>query len=276
MANRESCDVHILDYFSKREIMYIDFANLTTSGFETNSIYAYLKQSQFMKYDMSTNGTLSISFQVHPFKLYSLFTENNISHEAIVVCRETITASTNYIGLKNGYVNGTLCVKDVDTLSEINGQINDGLFISDNLVIGHQYIITYLQQKTTVNKISFDNLYRKNLFYIQMNTLYKDDSGELIPVYIVSHKASLVKTLDLTFSSNGDPAEITLQFDCLVDENGKCLDIIELTDDNAEIEVPDEVIDYSKNLWTNFDTGNLETDLDIFSVQNDYLYVTSE
>ena len=62
-----------------------------------------------------------------------------------------------------------------------------------------------------------------------MSTLDKNENGELVPVKITAYKASPQRNLELSFSSDGDPAEITITCDALVDDDGNVLDMIELT-----------------------------------------------
>ena len=45
---------------------------------------------------------------------------------------------------------------------------------------------------------------------------------------ITCYKGSPQRKLDLSFASDGDPAEITITLDALVDENGDVLDMIEV------------------------------------------------
>jgi hypothetical protein len=47
---------------------------------------------------------------------------------------------------------------------------------------------------------------------------------------ITCYKGSPQRNLDLSFSSTGDPAEITITLDALMDENEDVLDMIEITD----------------------------------------------
>ena len=48
---------------------------------------------------------------------------------------------------------------------------------------------------------------------------------------ITAYKASPQRSLDLSFSSDGDPAEITITCNALVDDNGNVLDMIEISDE---------------------------------------------
>ena len=63
-----------------------------------------------------------------------------------------------------------------------------------------------------------------------MNTVEKDEEGVLTPYIITAYKASVERNFELSFSSEGDPASITLTFNLLADKNGDVMDIMEDTE----------------------------------------------
>ena len=117
----------------------------------------------------------------------------------------------------------------------IEGTLADKVFTAttdSEIAVGTSYIVGYLEEKTSgVQKVSFNNKKIPKDFFIQMSTLDKNENGELVPMRITAYKASPQRNLELSFSSDGDPAEITITCDALVDENGDVLDMIELTDE---------------------------------------------
>ena len=48
---------------------------------------------------------------------------------------------------------------------------------------------------------------------------------------MTAYKASIQRNFELSFSSEGDPASVTITFDLLEDKNGNVLDMIEDTTD---------------------------------------------
>ena len=103
---------------------------------------------------------------------------------------------------------------------------------ADEIVAETTYVVGYLEEKTTgVKKVSFNNKKTPKDFFIQMSTLDKNEDGELIPMRITAYKASPERKLDLSFSSDGEPAEITITCTCLVDDEGNVMDMIEITDE---------------------------------------------
>ena len=94
------------------------------------------------------------------------------------------------------------------------------------------YVVGYLEEKTSgVKKVSFNNKKTPKDFFIQMSTLDKNENGELIPMRITAYKASPERKLDLSFSSDGEPAEITITCTCLLDDEGNVMDMVEITDE---------------------------------------------
>lgn len=61
----------------------------------------------------------------------------------------------------------------------------------------------------------------------------KDEEGMLTPFVMTAYKASIQRSFDLSFSSEGDPASVTLTFDLMEDKDGNIFDMVELTE-NAE------------------------------------------
>lgn len=238
MANRQCCDLDIRDYKTKAPWMYADFCNTTTMGFSSDATYAMKKGAKCIKFDNPLDGTIAMTFQVHPFKVYAMLSDGEIETSAVIARKENIKATeSGKLTLTNIPVAGTVFVYAEDDFGgvAIEGTVADKEFTAataDEIVLDTTYVVGYLEEKTSgVQKVSFNNKKVPKDFYIQMSTLDKNEQGELIPMRITAYKASPQRSLDLSFSSEGDPAEITITCDCLVDENGDVLDMIEITDE---------------------------------------------
>ena len=68
-----------------------------------------------------------------------------------------------------------------------------------------------------------------------MKTVDKDENGILTPFIMTAYKASIQRNLELSFSSEGDPASVTLTFDLMEDQNGNILDMVEITGDTMSV-----------------------------------------
>ncbi|NBH81966.1 hypothetical protein D7X88_15155 [bacterium C-53] len=233
MANRQCCDLDIRDYKTKAPWMFADFCNTTTMGFSSESTYANKKGQKCIKFDNPLDGTIAMTFQVHPFKVYAMLSDGEIETSAVIARKETITAAADgSITVSNTPVAGTLYVYAEDDFggTAIEGTLSGSTFTADSIKTDSVYTVAYLEEKTSgVQKVSFNNKKIPKNFYIQMSTLDKNENGELVPVKITAYKASPQRNLELSFSSDGDPAEITITCDALVDDDGNVLDMIELT-----------------------------------------------
>lgn len=235
MANRQCCDVHILDYATMKPWMLVDFCNTTTAGFSADAVYANKKGAKDIKFDNPLEGTMKLNFQVHPFQIYALYSDGEIETSALIARRENVTGGTaGKLTLTNTPKAGTVYAVDPDTGKIIEGTVSEKEFTAtttSEIKEGTTYEVSYLEEKTAgVKKISFNNKKIPKDFFIQMETVDKDEKGNLVPVRITAHKASPNRTLDLSFSSDGDPAEIEIELSVLQNEDGDVMDIIEITE----------------------------------------------
>lgn len=237
MANRQCCDLDIRDYKTNEPWMFADFCNTTTAGLTGESVYAMKKGSKAIAFSDPVNGTMTLEFQVHPFKIYSLLSNGEIETNAIVPLREVITASdAGSLTLSSAPVAGSVFVyADGDFAGDaIKGTVADTKFTADEesaIVESAKYEAAYLVEKTTgVKKISFNNKKIPKDYRITMETLDKNEDGDLIPIKITAYKATPQRNLELSFSSAGDPGAVTLTFDILEDHKGNVLDMVEIED----------------------------------------------
>lgn len=235
MANRQCCDVHILDYATMKPWMLVDFCNTTTAGFSADAVYANKKGAKDIKFDNPLEGTMKLNFQVHPFQIYALYSDGEIETSALIARRENVTgAAEGKLTLTNTPKAGTVYAVDPDTGKIIEGTVTEKEFTAtttSEIKEGTTYEVSYLEEKTAgVKKISFNNKKTPKDFFIQMETVDKDEKGNLVPVRITAYKASPNRTLDLSFSSDGDPAEIEIELSVLQNEDGDVMDIIEITE----------------------------------------------
>ena len=238
MANRQCCDLDIRDYKTKAPWLYADFCNTTTMGFSSEPVYANKKGQKCIKFDNPLDGTIAMTFQVHPFKVYAMLSDGEIETSAVITRKETITCATaGSLTLANTPVAGTVFVYAEDDFGgkAIEGTVAEKIFTAttdSELAVGTSYVVGYPENKETgVKKVSFNNKKVPKDFYIQMSTLDRNEDGELVPMRITAYKASPQRSLDLSFSSDGDPAEITITCNALVDDNGNVLDMIEISDE---------------------------------------------
>lgn len=237
MANRQCCDVDIRDYVTKAPWLFADFCNTTTAGFSSDATYAMKKGAKCIAFDNPLEGTISMEFQVHPFKIYSMLSDGEIETEAVVAWREVVEASetTKLTVTKGTPDEGTAFVFAEGDFggTPIASVTVTGKEISGTFTIGTKYEVAYLEtKKSGIKKVTFNNKKIPKYFWCQMSTLDKNENGELVPMRLTCYKGKPVRNLDLSFSSEGDPASIKIELTALEDANGDVLDMIELTDED--------------------------------------------
>lgn len=242
-ANRQVCDVDIRVLKTLMPFLFFDTANTTTTGLSADSVYARAKGSRRIPFANPLEGTLSIEAQVIPFKFYSLLSDGVIETTAAYADTQTIKATEAgklSIAVENGtIVAGTVFAYPEDSFGDesavITGTFADGVFTAAeaaDVVVGTSYKVGYIVNRTSgVKKISFNNKKLPKDYFITMKTVDKDEDGLLTPFIITVYKAAIKRNFELTFSSEGDPASVRIEFDILEDKDGNVVDMLELTDD---------------------------------------------
>ena len=239
-ANRQVCDVDIRELKTKKPFLFFDTANSTTQNISADSVFAMAKGTKRIAFANPLDGTATIEAQVYPFKFYSLMTDGTIEstgsypEKTIIKCTEA-----GKLTIPEGAMTGTVFVFPLDEFggTEIAGSFAEGVFSatqSSDIALNSEYEVGYIVKKTDgVNKISFNNKKLPKAYYISMNTVEKDENEVLTPYKIILYKAQAQRNFELSQSSEGDPASITMTFDLLEDKDGNFVDMIEIEDDEA-------------------------------------------
>lgn len=236
-ANRQCCDLDIREYATKKPFLFADWCNTTTAGFTSAVVYATSKGAKKIKYDDALEGTMTCEFQLHPFKVYALLSDGVIDTTAVVAERKRVKCTVaGSLTLTDTPVPNTVFVFAKGDIggTPIKGTFTTGTFTATtpgDIAKDSEYEVTYLVSKVSgVKKVSFNNKKAPKDFYITQETIDKDEQGNLIPIKIIAYKATPQRSLNLSFSSTGDPASITMTFDLLEDEQGNVIDIVEITE----------------------------------------------
>ena len=236
-ANRQCCDLDIRDFKTGAPVLFADFGNVTTAGFSSDNVYAMKKGAKAIAFNNPLEGTCSIEFQTHPFQVYALFGDGTIEKSGILKKREVVKCATGgKLTLTGTPKDGTVfaCKK-----GEWGKEVIEGSFLgteftattTSEIVDGEYYEVGYLEEKSSgINKITINNNKLPKDLTISMETLDKDVEGNLVPFIINVYKATIQRSLELSFSSEGDPATITINLDCLQDDEGNVMDFIEITE----------------------------------------------
>lgn len=242
VANRQVCDVDIRNLSDKSPFLFFNTANTTTTGITGDSVYARAKGVNRIAFPNPIGGTMTIEAQVYPFRLFALYSDGVVRNDATYSVHQTITATTAGslpIAVTGGtIVSGSVFVTPAGEFNEdsvIEGTFADNTFTAttaSEIVSGTNYEVGFIVARTSgVNRIEFGNSNVPKDYFITMSTLDKDEDGVLTPFMITAYKAYIQRNFELSFSSDGDPASITMTFDLLEDKNGKFVDFVEITED---------------------------------------------
>ncbi len=222
-ANRQVCDVDIRVLKTMMPFLKFNTANTTTAGLSGDSVYAMAKGSRRIAFANPLEGTMTIEAQVYPFKFFALLSDGEITSTAAYADTQTVTAATAgtlTMTLPAGasVVAGTVFVYPEDSFGDesalIEGTWAENVFTattSDDIAADAKYTIGYVVSRTQgVKKISFNNSKLPKDYYITQKTVDKDEEGLLTPFVMTAYKASIQRNFELSFSSEGDPASVTL------------------------------------------------------------------
>ena len=226
-ANRQVCDVDIRVLKTMAPFLKFDTANTTTSGLSGDSVYAMAKGSRRIAFANPLEGTMTIEAQVYPFKFFALLSDGTIETNAAYADSQIITATEAgklTISATNGEIkSGTVFVYPEgqfgDESAVIVGTYADGVFTEtaeeeQKIQIDGTYEVGYIITRSEgVKRISFNNKKLPKDYYITQKTVDKDEEGLLTPFIMTAYKASIQRSFELSFSSEGDPATVTLTFD---------------------------------------------------------------
>lgn len=244
-ANREVCNVQILDYKTKAPYMEYKLANTTGLNISSDSVYAMGHGSRQIAFQNPLEGTVTIEAQVVPFKVYALYSDGIIDSKADCYTRATIkcaTADELPLTVSDGtIVEGTVFVYPKDqfggtpiaaTYSSTTHKITPAGSATGVFVVDTEYEVGFLlTREQGVQSVALNNARLPKDVIIYMDTFDKADDGTIVPFRITIKKATIQRNLDLSFSSEGDPQSITLTFDVLEQDKNNFIEITEITED---------------------------------------------
>lgn len=242
MANRQVCNVLFSEYKSKKPFMDFDTANVTGLQISGDSVYAMAKGSRRIAFQNPAEAAMTLEAQCMPFRAYALVSDGIVDTSALYSEHKTIKCTEagkiTIPEITNGTIQtGTVFVfaKDEFGVGDgIKGSFASGSFTAteaSDIAVDTEYEVGYIVNRTGVKKVSFNNKRMPKDYTVTMSTVDKDEDGVLTPFKIIAYKASPQRNFELSFSSEGDPASVTITLDCTEDKDGNLVDMVELTDD---------------------------------------------
>ena len=238
MANREVMNLYLLDYKTKVPYMKIDFANVSTTNFTANRVYAKggWGAPNRVGFDGERTGTLQIDTQIMPAKLFALLSGKDIAKTAKVMKREELAAGADGLELAEEPKTGTVQVfaASDDCGTPIDGVTATGKKVTATGITENQnYIVYYYLDKTTgVQSIKFDADTFPKAFEIRGEMPFKTEDEEDVMCDLTYYKAQPQATFNLAFQNTGDPTTVSITFDCYANQDG---DIYEMTFEDGTV-----------------------------------------
>lgn len=238
MANREVMNLFLLDYKTKVPYMKIDFANVSTTNFTANRVYAKggWGAPNRVGFDGERTGTLQIDTQIMPAKLFALLSGKDIAKTAKVMKREELIAGADGLELAEEPKTGTVQVfaASDDCGTPIEGVTATGKKVTATGITENQnYVVYYYLDKTTgVQSIKFDADTFPKAFEIRGEMPFKTEDEEDVMCDLTYYKAQPQATFNLAFQNTGDPTTVSITFDCYANQDG---DIYEMTFEDGTV-----------------------------------------
>lgn len=251
-ANRQVCDVDIRVLKTLAPFLDFEYANVTTVSLSSDSVYAMGKGARKVPFQNPIEGTMTIEAQVIPFKFYALMADGKIYSDGAYADKVTVTATeagkvsfklesgtvvtgSVFVYPKGDYGDESKMIKGEFTTSTVTneGAVTTNTFTATNesdIAVNSEYVVAFIRQRDDVKRVSFNSKALPSDYKITYKTLDKDEDGEYTGFIVTAYKAAIQRNLELSFSSEGDPATTTLTFDLLEDKDGNTIDIIELPD----------------------------------------------
>lgn len=231
MANREVMNLVLLDYKTKVPYMRIDFANVSTTNFSANRVYAKggWGAPNRVGFDGERTGTLQIDTQIMPAKLFALLSGKEIAKTATILKREELVAAEGGLTLTETPKAGTVQVfaasDDCGTpIADV--QVAAKKATATGITDDQNYVVYYYLEKTTgVQSVKFDADTFPKAFEIRGEMPFKTEDEEEVMCDLTYFKAQPQATFNLAFQNTGDPTTVSITFDCYANQDGDIYDM---------------------------------------------------
>lgn len=240
-ANREVCNIDIVDFKTGAPYMHYEFANTTGLNVTSDMVYAMAHGTRKIGFQNPMEGEVTITAQVLPHKVFALYSDGVIDTKGKYFVTKSL-AATEAGKLNITVTGGTVIAGSVFVYAEgqygetpIAGTFANGIFTAtaaSDIVANSTYEVGFMVSRTTgVQTVVLNNKRLPKDVAIYMDTFDKDTEGNLIPYRIAIKKATINRNLDLSFSSEGDPQEISLTFSVLEQDRDNFIDLMEITEE---------------------------------------------
>lgn len=230
-ANREVADLMLVDYSTKKLFLNVDWANVTSTSFEGDRVFATGGQGapNRVQFDGSRTGTLTIEAQVYPVKVFQMLSGNDLGTTANFLKREKVTAAdTTKLEVSAEIASTAVQVfkADDDLGTEITTTGVTGKEVTCTVESGVEYIVYYYAKQAAAQVVHLDSRHFPKAYRVEGSIPYKTESDDIIEAHPIWYKAAPQAGFELSWQNTGDPVSLTMTFDVLADENGDMFSLI--------------------------------------------------
>lgn len=230
-ANREVADLMLVDYSTKKLFLNVDWANVTSTSFEGDRVFATGGQGapNRVQFDGSRTGTLTIEAQVYPVKVFQMLSGNDLGTTANFLKREKVTAAdTTKLEVSAEIASTAVQVfkADDDLGTEITTTGATGKEITCTVESGVEYIVYYYAKQAAAQVVHLDSRHFPKAYRVEGSIPYKTENDDIIEAHPIWYKAAPQAGFELSWQNTGDPVSLTMTFDVLADENGDMFSLI--------------------------------------------------
>lgn len=229
-ANREVANLLISEYSTGNQFLYVDWANVSSTSFEADRVFATGGQGapNRVQFDSQRTGTLTIEAQVYPAKVFQMLSGNDAATTATYTAREVLTATVSGLTV-NGTPSGTTvqvfkAEDDCGTMLEVS--LADKVVTGEEITEGNQYVVYYFTNITDATVIRFDSSTFPKAYRVEGDVPFKREDDVIVQSHHIWYKAAPQASFELSWQNTGDPASITLTFDVMADDQGRIYDQI--------------------------------------------------
>ena len=231
-ANREVADLMLVDYSTKKLFLNVDWANVTSTSFEADRVFATGGQGapNRVQFDGSRTGTLTIEAQVYPVKVFQMLSGNDLGTTANFLKREKITASeANKLTLSTEAGSNSVQVfkADDDMGTEITCTVSGKeITATSGIEADNEYIVYYYAKVANAQVVHVDSKHFPKAYRVEGSIPYKTEDDTIIEAHPIWYKAAPQGGFELSWQNTGDPVSLTMTFDVLADANGDVFSMI--------------------------------------------------
>ena len=234
-ANREVADLMLVDYSTKKLFLNVDWANVTSTSFDGDRVFATGGQGapNRVPFDGSRTGTLTIEAQVYPVKVFQMLSGNELGKTANFLKREKVTATdTTKLEVSTEIASTAVQVfkADDDLGTEIATTGATGKEVTCTVENGAEYIVYYYAKCESAQVVKLDSRHFPKAYRVEGSIPYKTEDDVIIEAHPIWYKAAPQAGFELSWQNTGDPVSLTMTFDVLADSDNNMFDLIFPTD----------------------------------------------